>query len=331
MFVAEPSATSAPIAMIRSLEPGDKMHRKIIRLERDPDAAIKKLFEQHRKKELEEEGVTLGDNEEPYDDFEPRPFPYRTAYAYDEYEPVKKRVRKTGGMTAKLKMALDEIARQETKAKQVRISLPRHQVMERVIDSNPKVQLAEWICGPRGAGKSHMAGQLARDYARHHPDNDIYLFSQCDTDENLDDLKNLKRVPLTEDLVEQPLECKNLHDSLCIFDDIDNVSDKAVSKVVHNLRDLCLDVGRKSRISVISTTHMLYGGSAKTSAAKRESSAVTVFPGSGEVGALRNYLRTAQGMSKAKIEELLKLDSRWVTVLSSFPKTILSERKAYIL
>lgn len=176
-----------------------------------------------------------------------------------------------------------------------------------------------------------MAAELAKDYHRHFPKNDILLFSQCDTDPALDPVPGLRRVAINEEFVEDPMDVKELHDSLCIFDDIDNITDKKLSAAVHALRDAALELGRKSNIGVITTTHMLHGGKAKTVTAKREASAVTVFPGAGETGAITTYLKQSHGMDPKRIKDILAIPTRWLTLSCSFPKAVVSERKAFLL
>jgi len=55
---------------------------------------------------------------------------------------------------------------------------------------------------------------------------------------------NVKRVPLDEELVENPVELEELENTLVIFDDIDQIGKKSVQGAVWKLRDKILELGR---------------------------------------------------------------------------------------
>jgi len=62
------------------------------------------------------------------------------------------------------------------------------------------------------------------------------LFSRLDDDEVLDAIPNLVRIPLDEELVEEPIDIqKELHNCLVILDDCDTVQNKKVRLALEQL------------------------------------------------------------------------------------------------
>ena len=113
---------------------------------------------------------------------------------------------------------------------------------------NDERGLRMYISGPPRCGKSHLIGQLIREYVRHHPKRLIYMFSQVDNDraideviaditDNLDwDAKLFVRIDL-DTFAETDLDMDEFRGktnkksgtrcgSLCIFDDIDKIQTK---------------------------------------------------------------------------------------------------------
>ena len=60
--------------------------------------------------------------------------------------------------------------------------------LELMMPYNDERGLRMYISGPPRCGKSHLIGQLIREYVRHHPKRPIYLFSQVDNDRAIDEV-----------------------------------------------------------------------------------------------------------------------------------------------
>ena len=60
-------------------------------------------------------------------------------------------------------------------------------------------------------------------------DKEIYMFSSLKEDPSLDSVKP-KRFTIDETLWKDPIEAEELKDSVCIFDDIDVISDRKIKR-----------------------------------------------------------------------------------------------------
>ena len=72
-----------------------------------------------------------------------------------------------------------------TRFKEYIITNPNHR-MELMMPYNDERGLRMYISGPPRCGKSYLIGQLIREYIRHHPKREIFLFSQVDSDRAID-------------------------------------------------------------------------------------------------------------------------------------------------
>ena len=60
--------------------------------------------------------------------------------------------------------------------------------LELMMPYNHERGLRMYISGPPRCGKSHLVGQIIREYVRHNPKRKIYLFSQVETDRAIDNV-----------------------------------------------------------------------------------------------------------------------------------------------
>jgi hypothetical protein len=82
-----------------------------------------------------------------------------------------------------------------------------------------------YITGPSGSGKSTYTRKYLEQYKKKFKSRPIYLFSSLPSDESLDKV-GPKRIKLDETLHTDPIKVKELSESICIFDDIDVISEK---------------------------------------------------------------------------------------------------------
>jgi hypothetical protein len=212
----------------------------------------------------------------------------------------------------------------------VPLPAPRLTVRER--KEGKSSRCTYFVVGPQGAGKSVLVGQIAEEYSDQYPDAKIFLFSQCEHDPALDYLKPT-RIALDESLVERPIHPHELHDSLCIFDDVENENsgNKDVVKAVQDLRDNLLVTGRKENVSVISTSHLLCDWS-RTKKQLNEADNVIFYPRAGARGQIRRFLGDAyQGLSRVQMDRIFDLPSRWVMFRKVAPQLVLYSGGAYLL
>ena len=111
-----------------------------------------------------------------------------------------------------------------------------------------------FIAGGTLQGKSYIASKLAGDYHKIFPKNKIILFSWVTDDENYQNLAKLKmfhKMRIDETILDNPISLDELHDSVCIFDDIEHFPDKEIRNELERLRDSCVNAGRHANIDVI--------------------------------------------------------------------------------
>jgi hypothetical protein len=171
-------------------------------------------------------------------------------------------------------------------------------------------------------------------YKKLWPENNIYLISQCDNDPAFDsqqEILQIKRIELSPKLYQQPLDTNiAFAQSLVIFDDIDNISDKKILEAVRNIRDRILETGRKSWITCIVMCHSLLDGK-NTKKTLSECTDIVLFPSSGNFNATSGYLTRYFGLNTASIRSLMdRVDnSRYMILHKNHPQYCMCEQKLF--
>ena len=178
------------------------------------------------------------------------------------------------------------------------------------------------ISGASLSGKSYFASMLIRRYKKQYKDNDVIVFSKLDDDPVLDKYKPT-RIELSEDLIEDPIELEELHDSLVIFDDIDSLTNKDVRKAVHNLRDRIFATGRHENIACITTSQILLKGK-ESQQSLENANLVVLFPIASR-GQVHAFLKDKMHFEKEIIQKICKLRTRWVMIHKACPYFVLYE------
>lgn len=197
------------------------------------------------------------------------------------------------------------------------------------INRTEKQRDCVYVAGPSGSGKSTWIRMYGEMFKKLYPDRPIFIFSRLKKDPVLDEL-DPKRILIDDKLVDKPIEIKELEKSLCIFDDIDTISDKKQKAVIQQLRDDILETGRHEEIYMCNTSHQLmnYKG---TRTLLNESTAVVVFPKSGSAYHIRRYFKVYGGLTTKQTDRIMGLPSRWVMHSKTFPQYILYEAGCYLL
>lgn len=201
--------------------------------------------------------------------------------------------------------------------------------------ADPKNRENVLIIGPQNSGKSYYTSMYAKSYKKMFPDNDIILGSRIEDDKSFRDLKDIVRLDLTEDLVDDPIDIKEeLSPSLTIFDDIDNSQySKALSKYVWDLNSEILTNGRDqsgegNHIYSVTTMHITEGP--KTRKILNEATSIVLFLPLGYQE--KRILKLYAGLSPQQITKVSKLKSRWVAVYTKYrPQFIMSEKELFLL
>ena len=73
------------------------------------------------------------------------------------------------------------------------------------------------------------------------------MFSSLPSDESLDNIKP-NRIKLDDSLHTDPIKVNGFKESVCIFDDIDVISDKKMREAAYNILNQFLEIGRHFQI-----------------------------------------------------------------------------------
>ncbi len=197
-------------------------------------------------------------------------------------------------------------------------------------------RFVEYIAGPSGSGKSHIASGLATEFKRINPRKPVYIFSR--TDARKDPVyRNLKpiQIDINETLLEDPIDITDEikeGGALMIFDDCGTIQDDKLRKEVEKLMSDAMEVGRKLNCNIIITNHLVIPNEKKFArTVLNEFNTLTVFPKSGSSQQIRYALKTYVGLNNKQIDDILALKSRWVRISKSYPQYVLYDKGAYIL
>lgn len=191
-----------------------------------------------------------------------------------------------------------------------------------------------YVAGATGSGKSYFVKKYIQSYQKVYPRSKIYIFSDVENDPELDnELKNIERIPLNEDLLEPELDMlneQNYKNSIVLFDDIDSISNKHLKEAVYKFNDKLMTRGRHENISTILTSHLLTNYK-ETRITLNSVSNITFFPGSGSTHAIKYLLSKYIGLSNDIINRIFKLKSRAVTIIKRYPITVISDKEIFII
>jgi hypothetical protein len=203
-------------------------------------------------------------------------------------------------------------------------------VVQQIPDKNTERSIL-YITAPSGSGKSFYTREYISQYKKMYPKREVYVFSSLDDDPTLDKLKYLKRIKIKNpEFMNTEINCSDFKDTLVVFDDCDVISDKSIKAKVFKILNQINQIGRHSNVSCIFTSHTATNG-ADTKIILSEAHSVTIFVKNSGGKVLRYLLDQYLGLSKEEIMKLKKLDSRWITVVKSYPMIVLSEKEVFKL
>lgn len=184
-------------------------------------------------------------------------------------------------------------------------------------------RMTMYCTGSAGSGKSYFIAEYVKEYHLLYPDNLIFLISESNEDPAFDNLEYVKRLPVDESWLSDPIDWNDFQSCLVIFDDIDSMTGK-LGKEVWRLRDKLLKNSRKFKVSVISSAHNSTGTDLKS---VLNESQIIVFFMSNYNRALKYLLENYIGMSRKGVDKLRKMtDSRWTAVCKTFPNLIVQDK-----
>ncbi len=190
------------------------------------------------------------------------------------------------------------------------------------------------IAGMSGSGKSCLAAMYMREYREMHPKRNIILISSHDDEKAYQQIDHIA-MPLSDflpdpetGLVDMP-SVIDLKESLIVFDDCDNISDKVLSKNILALNDDLIANGRKYDIHVLTLSHHLMNYS-KTRNLLMEANKVVFFQ-AGTSYHVKEFLKKYAGLDPKTIVKVCAIHARWIMLAQCSPMYIIHEHGALLL
>lgn len=181
------------------------------------------------------------------------------------------------------------------------------------------------VYGPSGSGKSTYVGKIGEQFKEDFPEKNIVLFSNVLEDKAIDKL-NPYRVPMDATIILEPIDIDDeLSDSLVIFDDVNQERQKDVRDEVLHIRDYLSENGRHLKTHIMSTLHLLNWSMKDSRTILNECTQFTYFIKSCAYRPIRNFMVNIMGIEPKKLKQIMKLNSRWITVNRRYPPCIIYE------
>ena len=137
-------------------------------------------------------------------------------------------------------------------------------------------------------------------------------------------------IPINDELQDMDA-IRDIKNALCLFDDIDTIKEKHLRNTVYDIQNDILETGRHNNIYIIVTSHLINGNDKKnTRTILNEAHKVTFFPKSGAYG-ITYFLKNYIGLPKKQIDNILQINSRWITINKGYPLFIFYEDGAKTL
>jgi hypothetical protein len=215
------------------------------------------------------------------------------------------------------------------------------------LDKKPNMSIRIALCGGQGAGKSYMGGHLLDIFTNVNPKlmKPITIFSRVRHDQPLDKgrfcmirekvnkdfiLKKTICSPIRPDLMgmlqknEMLPSVEQLKDRWLIFDDIENMNNRALTQYVMQLRDDSLLTGRHHNIDVIIMQHNVLSG-IKNQHVLNECNWFILYPNSSGLEKVRRFLKYKIGMNNKQIDLATNLRSRAIIIKNEHPRVLISD------
>ena len=187
-----------------------------------------------------------------------------------------------------------------------------------------------FIGGPAGSGKTYLISRYIEILRKLGRAKRIFLFSDLAPEEDtVLEQHGPMRILLDQQLVDNPIQTKELEDSLCIFDDVDSITDKDISAAVLSLYDSILKKGSThNNIDLIVTSHNL-NDNKKTKNIVINSNYIVVFPRT-KFG-IEYLLTTKAGFDKQYTKKILDMQSRYAIIHKNYPNYVIGSNEIFLI
>ncbi len=202
------------------------------------------------------------------------------------------------------------------------------------LDTKEERTTTIFMAAPRGSGKSTFAANFVDIYKKLYKKNKFFIFSRVDKDDKLDKLDPIRINLDDEDIVNNPINIKELANSVILFDDLDTKGKGKIAKKIRELRDVVYENGRHNNITVLTCAHTLLNHQ-ETKSLISESEFVVMFVKAGLRNQYMRFLETYVGINKKDDKELLnkifKCEGRYIIVKKSFPIMFMDSKNIWLL
>lgn len=191
------------------------------------------------------------------------------------------------------------------------------------------------IMGPSGCGKTYFACRFIERIMATNPEFCLYIFARMRDDDSFEYLRKKfddeekKRVfflDLSDEKADaiETLKTDDFCDSIVLMDDISTIMHDGIRKKILKLRNDLLEIGRKNKTHVICTNHFIFDH-ASTRTLLNESTAIVLYPQSGNTYHPEKFFRENIGLPRDRIKQILSTSSRWIYFYKEYPLYIVYE------
>jgi hypothetical protein len=190
------------------------------------------------------------------------------------------------------------------------------------------------VGGKSGSGKSHIARNFMVRYHDLFPERKIYLFSFLESDTTLGSVKGLYRKIKAEKLEDEYTEfsIKDFESSLVVVDDVEGYerTNKIIFQKIQSIIDMIATMGRHTASSIVVCSHLLTDYK-RTRLFLGEAQQFVTFMHGASQRQLYGLLGGYAGIDHSEIDDLRKLNSRWVCIRTQYPVLAIYEKGAHLI
>lgn len=132
-------------------------------------------------------------------------------------------------------------------------------------------------------------------------------------------------------ILKNPLTPDKVNHSCILFDDIDYIHDKDIKKEIQTFLKDCQGTGRKDRVWVLITSHIICKGW-DTQLTIGEATWIVIFVNGGIGRGIDYFLKTYMRINDKKlIKRIMELPSRWVALHTRAPLMVVYQNGAFLI